>query len=187
MNNKIIIITAPSGTGKSTLIQRIKKDFCELEESLSYTTRSKRKNESEGKSYYYISVDTFKKRIQKGDFLEWAKVHGNYYGTPKSLIKEYLQKGKNLLFDLDIQGADHLKQHFGHHATVIFIAPPSLKILEERLKRRATEPQEIINLRIKNAKKEMIRKNDFEYFLSNDDLEDTYIKLKDIVKEILGK
>ena len=187
MDSKILIITAPSGAGKSTLISKLKKDFPEICESLSHTTRKKRKGEKEGQPYYFRSENVFKEMIERGEFLEWAEVHGHYYGTSKAFVHECLKGGRPLLLEVDIQGVDALKQHFGSKASVIFVAPPSLKILQERLQKRATESQKTINIRMENAKKEMLRKNDFEYCLVNDNLDKTYSELKTLVEKILEK
>ena len=187
MDNKIIIITAPSGAGKSTLICRLKKDFPEIRESISHTTREKRKGEREGEPYYFTSISIFKDMIERGEFLEWAKVHEDYYGTSKAFVYECINAGSPLLLEVDIQGVDTLKKHFGSRAVVIFVAPPSLKILKERLQTRATESQKAMNVRMTNAKKEILRKNDFEHCLVNDNLDKTYNKLKAIIEEILEK
>ncbi len=187
MDSKIIIITAPSGAGKSTLIYRLKKDFPEIRESLSHTTRKKRKGEEERQTYYFMDVSTFKDMIEKGEFLEWAKVHGNYYGTSKAFVHECINAGAPLLLEVDIQGVDALKQYFGSVASVIFVAPPSIKVLTKRLQARATESQQALDIRIANAKEEILRKNDFEHCLVNDSLDKTYSELKTIVEQILEK
>jgi len=182
---KIIIIVAPSGSGKSTLIERLKKEFKSLEESVSFTTRPMRKGEVNGKNYFYISTSEFEKKISTGDFLEWAKVHSNYYGTSKDFVEQGLRSGKKLLFDVDVQGADSFKTFFGNKAKAIFIEPPSIQILEKRLKKRATDNDEVISERINNAKKELLRKNDYDFLVMNDDLDIAFSKLKEIIEKIL--
>lgn len=184
-SGKIIIIVAPSGSGKSTLIVRLKKEFPQLAESVSFTTRPMRTGEVHGKNYFYIGVQEFEQKIKQGDFLEWAKVHSNYYGTSKEFVETGLKEGKQLLFDVDVQGADSFKQTFGDKALAIFIEPPSLQVLEERLKKRATDSPAVIQERVNNAKKELLRRDDFDFLLMNDDLEKAYGKLKDIVQKIL--
>lgn len=184
---KLIVIVAPSGTGKSTLIKKLKADYPSIVESISYTTRKMRPGEVEGKSYYFTSKEEFFQRKEKGEFLEWAEVHGNFYGTSKSFVLESIEKGKSVLFDLDVQGTDNLKLHFGSLANVVFIAPPSIEELEKRLKSRGTETTQIINLRIENAKQELLRKEDFDFLIYNDNLEDAYQRLQLIVDKILNE
>lgn len=185
-NGKLIVIVAPSGTGKSTLIKRLKEDFPSLVESVSCTTRPKRQGEIEGKSYFFVTKEDFTRMRDSGEFLEWAEVHGNFYGTSKKFVEESLAIGKHLLFDLDVQGTDSLKSYFGKRAQIIFISPPSVDELEKRLKNRGTENTQIINIRLTNAKKELLRKNDFDFLIYNDDIENAYRKLFDITQGILG-
>jgi guanylate kinase len=185
MSGKMIVICAPSGTGKSTLLNRLKSEHPELEWSVSCTTRPMRQGEVNGKDYHFISKEDFESQISKNDFIEWAKVHSNYYGTSKKFVDEGLVKGKKMLFDLDVQGADSMKKIYGEKAHVIFIEPPSVEELEVRLKRRATDPDHVISERVENARKELHRKNDFDHLLLNDDVEKAYTKLKTIVERIL--
>ncbi len=184
---KLIVIVAPSGTGKSTMIKRLKIDFPSIVESVSYTTRPIRKGEVDGVSYFFINKDAFLTMKENNEFLEWAEVHGNFYGTSKKFVEESLAQGKNLLFDLDVQGTDSMKSYFKKLANVIFIAPPSVDELEKRLRFRGTENTEIINLRLMNAQKELLRKNDFDFLIYNDDIEKAYKRLCEITKEILGR
>ena len=182
---KLIVIVAPSGTGKSTMIKRLKMDFPSIVESVSYTTRPIRPGEVHGESYFFISRDEFLKMRDENEFLEWAEVHGNFYGTSKRFVENSLKNGLNLLFDLDVLGTDSMKAHFGKFANVIFISPPSIDELEKRLKNRGTENIEIINLRLANAKKELLRKNDYDFLIYNDDIENSYKRLCEVTKEIL--
>jgi len=182
---QIIIIVAPSGTGKSTLIKKIKEEFPELLESVSYTTRPKRDGEVSGTHYFFIEKGEFLKRRDRGEFLEWAEVHANFYGTSKEFVEFNIQKGKSLLFDLDVQGTDSFKDYFREKAKAIFIAPPSLDELEKRLRDRATESPEAIEIRINNAKNEILRKNDYDFCVINEDLNQAYSDLRDIVKSLL--
>lgn len=183
---KLIVIVAPSGTGKSTLIKRLKNEYPSLLESVSYTTRPIRPGEVHGKSYFFISKDEFQQMINKNEFLEWANVHGNFYGTSKQFVEDSLASGKNLLFDLDVQGTDAMKAHFKERANAIFIAPPSVEELEKRLRHRGTENTQIINVRLLNAEKELQRKNDFDFLVYNEDIEAAYSNLKKIVGNILN-
>ncbi len=182
---KLIVIVAPSGSGKSTMIKRLKNDFSSIVESVSFTTRPIRHGEVEGVSYFFISREVFLTMTAEEKFLEWAEVHGNYYGTSKEFVENSLDAGKNLLFDLDVQGTDSFKAYFGQKANVIFISPPSIDELRKRLKNRGTENTQVINLRLKNAEEELLRKNDFDFLIYNDDIENAYKRLCEITREII--
>jgi guanylate kinase len=182
---KLIVIVAPSGSGKSTLIKRLKADYPQLIESVSYTTREMRAGEKHGESYFFISKEEFIAKRDKGDFLEWAEVHTNFYGTSKQFVEDQLALGKNLLFDLDVQGTDSFKRYFDKRARAIFIAPPSVDELKNRLRGRGTDSTGVINIRLENSKIELQRKDDFDYCVVNDDLDRAYEELKKIVDSIL--
>lgn len=182
---KIVIIVAPSGSGKSTLIKKLKHEFPELVESVSFTTRPIREGEVDGVAYNFLNEEEFKAKIEAGDFLEWAKVHGNFYGTDKNFVKSRIDEGVNLLFDLDVQGTDSFKSHFKDDAKAIFIAPPSIDELENRLRGRGTDSTGVINLRLENSRKEILRKDDYDYCVVNDDLVRAFDELKVLVKSIL--
>ena len=182
---KLIVIVAPSGTGKSTMIRRLKLDFPTITESVSYTTRPQRPGEIHGLSYFFISREEFIVKRDNTDFLEWAEVHGNFYGTSKDFVENCLSEGKHVLFDLDVQGTDSMKLHFASVANVIFISPPSVEELEKRLRHRGTENTQVINIRLTNARKELLRKEDYDFLIYNDDIENAYIRLKEITLKIL--
>ena len=182
---KLIVIVAPSGTGKSTMIKRLKLDYPSIVESVSYTTRPQRPGEIDGLSYFFISREDFILKRDNNEFLEWAEVHGNFYGTSKEFVEQCLRAGKHVLFDLDVQGTDSMKLHFGSIANVIFISPPSVEELEKRLRHRGTENTQVINLRLTNARKELLRKEDFDFLIYNDDIENAYTRLKEITQKIL--
>jgi guanylate kinase len=184
---KIIVIVAPSGTGKSTLIDRLKKEISDLKWSVSFTTRPIRAGETDGVNYFYIDKEKFETMIAKNEFVEWAQVHSNYYGTSKQFVANGIAKGDYLLFDLDVQGADAIKNHFANQAQIIFITPPSIEELEKRLRGRGTESEETIQLRVSNAKHELTRRNDYDFCVLNDDVERAYITLKKIVLKIMGR
>lgn len=182
---KIVVIVAPSGTGKSTLLQRLKEEVPQLKWSVSLTTRQPRPGEIDGKDYHFVDVARFEKSIENNEFIEWAQVHQNYYGTLKSVVDQGLEEGENLLFDLDVQGCDSMKEIYGDLAKVIFIEPPSVEDLELRLRKRNTDSTGVIEIRLTNAKRELARKNDFDFNVVNDDIESAYTKLKQIVLSIL--
>ena len=185
-NGKMIVIVAPSGSGKSTLIKMMKADFPSLNESISFTTRAPREGEKNGVHYHFIAAAQFEKMIADGEFLEWAKVHNNYYGTSKTFVEKQLADGKDILFDIDVQGADAVKKIFKEKAQIIFISPPSIEELEKRLLHRGTDSREVINVRLKNAEKEMLKKNDYDFCVVNDALDTAYAKLKSVVLKIFG-
>ncbi len=185
MAGKIIVICAPSGTGKSTLINRLKNELPSLKWSVSSTTRPRRENEVHGKDYFFISTPEFEKQIEEGNFIEWFKVHNDYKGTSKLFIDDGLRNSWTMLFDVDIQGADALKKIYGSTAQVIFIEPPSITELEKRLRERNTDTEEQIQLRIQNAKNELGRKNDYDHLILNDDIDKAYAQLKQAVERIL--
>ena len=182
---KIIIIVAPSGTGKSTLLNRLQKDLPQLSWSVSCTTRPPRDGERDGVDYFFLNKADFEQLIEKNEFVEWANVHSNYYGTRKKFIDQGLDTGKLLLFDLDVQGCDSMKDIYGDEANIIFIEPPSVDELEKRLKKRATDTHEVITERLNNAKKELKRSKDFDYCVVNDDFDSAYDKLYNIVWKII--
>lgn len=181
---KVVVIIAPSGAGKSTLISRLKEDFPEIKESISYTTRGIRPGEKDGKNYFFVDNDQFEAMIAQNEFIEWAKVHTNYYGSSKSFVEEMLNSGHVVLFDIDVQGADSIKNVFPNESVHIFIEPPSLEELERRLRGRKTETETAIQERLKNARAELNRKDDFDHLVLNDDLEKSYEELKKIVEKL---
>ena len=184
---KLIVIVAPSGTGKSTLIKRLLNEYPSLRESISCTTRPMREGEENGREYHFLTREEFEERRRRDDFLEWAVVHSNYYGTSKDFVYKSLESGSDLLFDLDVQGCDAMKEHFQEKALVIFIAPPSLKALEDRLYNRGTDRPEVIRERLKNAQHELTRQDDYDYKVLNDNLEQAYTDLADVVGRILKR
>ncbi len=186
MSHKMIVICAPSGAGKSTLLTRLKKDHPELVWSVSCTTRPIRKGEDHGKDYFFIKKESFEKQIADQEFVEWAQVHSNYYGTSKRFVNEGIEKNWKMLFDLDVQGVDSMKKIYGEGAVVIFIEPPSIEELEKRLRSRGTDIEEVILERVKNARRELLRKNDFDHVVLNDDVERAYKELKALVERILA-
>jgi guanylate kinase len=180
LSNKLphyIVISSPSGGGKTTLIRRLLKDRTDLKLSISYTTRPSRKGEVDGVDYRFISEEEFRNKIAEGEFLEWEEVHGYLYGTPKAETGEIVS---NILFDVDIKGALSLKK-FHPKTTLIFIQPPSLEVLEERLEARGTEDQEGLKKRLDRFRLEMATKDKFDYVIINDDVESAVAELEGIV------
>ena len=169
---KCIIFSAPSGAGKTTIVKRLLAQKLNLEFSISAATREKRGNEEDGKDYYFLTTQEFKNRIKREDFIEWEEVYKDqFYGTLKEEIDRIWQSGKHVIFDVDVVGGLNLKEYFGDQALAIFVMPPSLQALEERLNSRATESQEKINKRMAKAKSELITADQFDYVILNDELE----------------
>ena len=178
---QLFIISAPSGSGKTTLEKMLLASDLDLEKSVSVTTRNLRKGEKEGEDYYFISKGDFFKRKEKGEFLEWAKVFDYYYATPKKRVDEALEKGKNILLSIDVQGTKQIKEIYPD-AVFIFVKPPNLNELEKRLKKRKTDRLEDIEKRLHLAKKEMAQSNLYDYIVVNDRIEEAYKQLKEIIK-----
>jgi len=166
---KLFIISAPSGAGKTTLIREVLKEFKSLAFSVSHTTRSPRGNEQDGVEYFFINKENFELKIEQDSWLEWAKVHENYYGTSKDFVKDSMDKGQNLLLEIDVQGAQQIINSDLNPVT-IFILPPSFEILSQRLNDRCTDSKEVVAKRLANAKNEMDKKNLYQYCVVNDDL-----------------
>jgi guanylate kinase len=184
---KLLIISAPSGAGKTTLCQRLLQDFPELVLSISSTTRAPRGQEKHGREYFFLTKEDFEKAIQAGRFAEWALVHGNYYGTSKDVIDSAFAQGKSVLLDIDVQGAASLKASYPKESHLIFIAPPDLEILEQRLRSRGTDSEETIRKRLKNAREEMARISEFDRMIINDHLEKAYRELHEAAERLLRK
>jgi len=182
MSSALVVLSGPSGCGKSSLVNEILKEEDNVYFSISTTTRDIREGEKEGVNYFYVSKDEFEKGIEDGEFLEWAKVHGNYYGTSIKPVKEALKEGKLVIFDIDVQGHEIVKQKFPLLTTSVFITTPTIKELENRLIKRATDDTETIRKRLINAKKEILRADEYEFFIINDDFSKALEELKSIIK-----
>lgn len=180
MRGNILIISGPSGSGKSSLMNEMFKKVDDIHFSISTTTRDKRDGEEEGVNYYYMSKDDFKKDIEDGMFLEWAKVHDNYYGTSLKQILKALHEGKLVVFDIDVQGHKIAREKFGNLITSVFLTTKNQNILKERLLSRGTDSIESIEKRINNAVSEMTRVSEYDFILINDNFEDTLNKLTSI-------
>lgn len=173
MTGKAIIISAPSGAGKTTVIRRVMAEIPELAFSISACTRDQRPEERPGVDYYFLSHDAFQEHIRQGDFVEWEEVYaGLFYGTLKSELNRIWRSGKIPLFEVDIQGGLALKSHFSDHALAIFIRPPDIPSLEKRLRLRGTENEESLAKRIGKAAEELSYANRFDRIVVNQDLEE---------------
>jgi len=177
----IYIISAPSGSGKSTLVNEMLKKVSDLEFSISYTTRAPRGSETNGRQYYFISRDEFEKMIREGAFLEHAEVFGNYYGTARRFLQQAEDHGRDLLLDIDVQGAKQIQDKLPQ-AISIFILPPNRKILEERLRKRSEDTDEVIQRRLDKATSEIENYPRYNYILINDQLEDSIRLLRALVR-----
>jgi guanylate kinase len=165
-----LIVTAPSGAGKSTLIKRLLTEFPNLRYSVSCTTRAPRPGERDGEDYVFLGVEDFKSLLAEGHFVEWAEVHGNYYGTPRQAVLDMLAKGRDVIFDIDVQGAKALRTNLDIGRTV-FILPPSRVELEKRLLGRGTDSLETIARRLANARREIEEAAWFHHLIVNEDLD----------------
>lgn len=166
----LLVITAPSGAGKSTLVKRLRTSISEIAFSISYTTRPSRSGEEHGRDYFFVSVPEFEKMKDENQFLEWAKVHSNYYGTHKKNVTEILLQGYDVILDIDVQGAEQIKLAMPE-AVLIFIMPPSFSALSERLYSRDLDSKSVIEHRLKAASKEVACYDKFDYVIINDDLD----------------
>jgi len=183
MKNKgdIFVISAPSGTGKTTLVRLLLSRFPTLSFSISYTTRLPRPGEVNGQHYFFVSEKEFKKSIAKGEMLEWAKVYGHYYGTPLTFVQEKIAAGKDIVLDIDIQGAQAVKKKMPE-AILIFFIPPSWNELQRRITSRSSDSPEEIKKRLEAAKKEILAAREFDYIVINDVLEDALKELVSIIQ-----
>ncbi len=182
MGGKILVLSGPSGCGKSSLISEILKTEKDIYFSISTTTRPIREGEKEGVNYHYITREQFEKEIEEGAFLEWAEVHGNYYGTSLKPIYKAIGEGKLVILDIDVQGHAIVREKFGRILTSVFMTTPSKAELKRRLMHRGTDSEEVIETRLKNAVVEMERMKEYEYLLVNDHFETALTQLHALVR-----
>lgn len=187
MNGQILIVSGPSGSGKSTLIERLMKEENNIYFSISSTTRKIRAGEKNDINYHYISVSDFEKGIKEGEFLEYAVVHKNYYGTSIKPVLAALEAGKSVIFDIDVQGFDIVRKKFDEEITSVFITTKTKNELEKRLKKRGSNDEKDIERRLYNAAIEMQHIKDYDYFLINDDLANSYRAFKAIFRSMKFK
>ncbi|HYL99806.1 MAG TPA: guanylate kinase [Blastocatellia bacterium] len=178
---RLIVVSAPSGAGKSTIIETVLPRIERLRFSVSYTTRSARLTEVEGEDYHFVSESEFTAMINRGEFAEWAKVHGNLYGTALSSIDDALANGDDIILDIDVQGADQIRRRVTDSFTV-FVLPPSIQALEARLSKRNQNTSDDFQFRIANAAREVLRYEQFDYVIINDDLELAARTLEGIIR-----
>ncbi|MDR3281411.1 MAG: guanylate kinase [Endomicrobium sp.] len=183
LSGNIIIISAPSGAGKSSIINALVCSCNDMVYSTSYTTRLPRKGEEHGKNYFFVVESEFRKMVEKKEFAEWAKVHDNYYGTSKVLLENMLKMGKTVLLELDVQGGVNIKRRYPV-ACMIFIMTPDLKTLEKRLVERKKDCMKTINMRLNNAKKELRSLEKYEYLVINKNLNDSVYAVRTIIKSL---
>lgn len=181
VNGNLFIISAPSGTGKTTILKKITAAMQNAVFSVSHTTRAPRAGEQDGVDYFFVDKDTFSVMRQQGNFLEWAEVHGNFYGTSSSAIQATIEKGVDIILDIDVQGALQIKEKMGDKGVFIFIAPPSAEELERRLVGRSTEPESVLVTRLANARDEMKNTGHYDYVIVNDIVDQSVEVLKAII------
>ena len=180
MTGQLFIVSAPSGAGKTTLVRLLLEKDAAISLSISTTTRAPRPGEQDGREYHFVSVPQFVERRDRGEFLEWAEVHGNFYGTSQHWIEEQLQAGRDVLVEIDWQGAQQVREVFPE-AIGVFILPPSMDVLKQRLAGRGTDSAEVIARRIAAAQAEMRHVDEFDYVIINDDLQKALAELVSVV------
>ncbi len=185
---KLIILSAPSGAGKTTIVKHLLQQDFNLEFSISATNREPRNGEIHGRDYYFLSPEEFLRKVENNEFLEWEEVYkGNRYGTLKSEVERIRNLGKNVIFDVDVIGGINIKKQFGDEALAIFVQPPSVNELKNRLKNRSTETEEKIRMRIEKAEYEIGFANQFDAVIVNENLDKAFAEAEKIVTEFLTK
>src|SRR5215831_6802208 len=181
MRGNLYIVSAPSGSGKTTLLQHLLRSFKDLKFSVSHTTRPPRQGECEGVEYYFTDRASFTRMAEHGEFLEWAEFNGHLYGTTREFVKEHINAGRDVILDIDVQGAKQVKSTL-RDAIAIFILPPSFEELKRRLKDRMLEPDDVIRRRLEIAKREILFYRDYDYIIINDVLDHSIRLLESIVR-----
>lgn len=184
----LFIFSAPSGSGKTTIVNHLLKKYPQLSFSISATSREKRDDEKDGVSYYFLTADDFKTRAEQGEFIEWEEVYANqYYGTLKSEVQRIWEKKKSVVFDVDVVGGLNIKKQYGDKAVAIFVKPPSIDHLRDRLRARGTEDEASFEKRIAKAEEELAFEPQFDLTIVNDKLADALKKAEEIIEEYLAK
>lgn len=187
MQGKLFIFSAPSGSGKSTIVQHLIQQDLGLAFSISATSRPPRPNEREGREYYFLSPEMFRERISRDEFVEWEEVYpGKYYGTLRSELNRIWADGKHALFDIDVMGGLNLKKQFGPQACAVFVSPPSLEVLEQRLRTRGTDTEASVRERLAKAEQEMQFAPRFDHIVVNDRLEEALQEAEQLVRNFLA-
>jgi guanylate kinase len=186
MEGKLLIFSAPSGSGKTTIVHHLLNLNMGLEFSISATSREPRINEENGKDYFFLSSEDFRKKIDANEFLEWEEVYPNqYYGTLRSEVNKLRHSGKHVVFDIDVEGGVHLKEEFAELAFAVFVQAPSLEVMEQRLRLRGTDSEEQLTKRLQKAKIELSYAEKFDYILINNNLEESLKTAEQIVREFI--
>jgi len=184
---KLIVISAPSGAGKTSIVHFLLKQIEVLSFSVSACSRARRKNETDGIDYHFLAVEEFQQKIKKGDFLEWEEVYKNqYYGTLKSELKRIWREGKTIIFDMDVVGGVNIKKQYSSECLSIFIMPPSLAVLEERLQKRGSESADSLQKRVTKAKGEIARSGEFDKVILNDDFVKACREAMEVIQKFIG-
>jgi guanylate kinase len=181
MRGKLFVITAPSGAGKTSLIEAVMREDPTLKISVSYTTRKPRSGEKDGVDYHFVDVETFQRMREQGEFLESAEVHGNHYGTGKQVILDAVKRGDDLILEIDWQGAQQVRRLYPA-CIGIFILPPSIEELERRMRSRGQDTEEVIRRRVENAREELSHAGEFKYAIINKDFETARRELASIIR-----
>lgn len=186
MKGKLIIFSAPSGAGKTTIVKHLLRKGFNLEFSISATSRDPRSNEVDGKDYYFLSADDFMAKVQNNEFLEWEEVYkGTCYGTLRSEVERIRNMGNNVIFDVDVVGGLNIKKYYGDDALAVFVQPPSVEELRGRLTNRSTETKEKIAMRVAKAEHELSYADQFDVIIVNDKLEEAFAEAEKIIGEFL--
>ncbi len=186
MKGKLIIFSAPSGAGKTTIVKHLLRKGFNLEFSISATSRDPRSNEVDGKDYYFLSADDFMAKVQNNEFLEWEEVYkGTCYGTLRSEVERIRNMGNNVIFDVDVVGGLNIKKYYGDDALAVFVQPPSVEELRGRLTNRSTETKEKIAMRVAKAEHELSFADQFDVIIVNDKLEEAFAEAEKIIGEFL--
>ncbi len=179
----LVVISAPSGGGKTTVIRKVlASGNGNFRYSISATTRPLRAGEVDGQDYHFLSLEEFEDKKEQGEYVEWAEVHGNYYATPRTPIEKWLNEGKTVFLDLDVNGGLEVKEYFNDSALLIFIKPPSIESLVQRLRSRKTETQHEIDKRLKRVPEEMHKSQRYDYQILNEDLDNTKTEILEIIR-----
>jgi guanylate kinase len=184
INHRILLLIGPTAVGKSSLLDRALKDFSDLVDIITYTTRPMRSGESEGHPYHFVAEEQFQKLIQENFFVEWANVHGRMYGVPRDQFARARAEGRGIIMDIDVQGAKTLLKEFPG-LTSIFLLPPSVDALRKRFEKRGVTSNADLEKRLESAQREMAQASSFQHVLINDDFEETYLKIRKIIENML--